>query len=190
VLGRIAGGHTGNISGLSIHPLTGDLYALARRKCTDKLLKISKADGSLITNFGTIVGAGERVCNGEDLEFDSSGTLYVTDDHDDHLYRVDPATASILAVMDHNEKGGLGFSRVKFEGLAWDPENGRLIGTDDKHDLFTRLTLEHGNNLTYGSLVELRDVEGIDFVSVPEPATMMVLGLGGLGLIVSRRRIG
>ena len=173
VLGQIQTGevtflNSDNISGLSIHPLTGELYALFRHGgpgVLDRLLIVDKTNGSLIEDLGTMTGLGHTVDQSEDIEFDSLGNLFVTDNADDHLYEVDPNTGEIIALLDLNEAGGLGVgSAVKFEGLGWDPINDVLVGTDDNNNLFALLTLENGNNFPLGSLAPLTDVEGIDFV--------------------------
>ena len=188
VLGRIAAGHTGNISGLSIDPLSGDLYALSRRSGADRLLKISKTDGSLLVDLGAMAGLGEAVCDGEDMEFDSMGNLYVTDNSDDELYRVDPSTGNIVAVIDNHQEGGLGGGSLKFEALAWDDENDRLVAFSDRDNFFADEALADGGNLKYGSLSGLTDVEGMDFVPVPEPATLGLILAGGLILPFRRKK--
>jgi hypothetical protein len=112
-----------NISGLSIQPGTRQLYALFRRggdSDVDRLLVIDKSDGSLVTEVGAITGSGEDVGDGEDIEFDSAGNLYATDNDDDELYLVNPATAAITAVIDDDQSDGDGIEgSVKFESLGW-----------------------------------------------------------------------
>ncbi|GAH75954.1 unnamed protein product, partial [marine sediment metagenome] len=79
-----------NITGLSYHPGTGELYALFRDNhdsTTDRLLIIDKDTGAVVSGLGTITGLGEKVQSGEDLSFDDRGNLYVTDNKDDHLCR-------------------------------------------------------------------------------------------------------
>ena len=67
---------------------------------------------------------------------------------------INPANGTIIALIDNNEAGGLGVSssNIRFEGLAWDSENNKLIGTDDDSGLFARLTLENSNNVSFGSV--------------------------------------
>ena len=151
-----------NISGLSIQPGTGRLYALFKFRSavpadTDRLLIIDKSNGALIADLGEIVGVGERAGSAEDIEFDSAGNLYLTDNEDDHLYQLDPNTGAIIAVSDSDETGGLGAGSLKFEGLGWDPVNERLVASDDIVDLFAELTLENGNNTNFGTLSSLTD---------------------------------
>ena len=188
VLGRIAGGSTGNLSGLSIQPGTGALFALDRRSGTDRLLTISKVDGSLLSDLGRMSGLGESVCDGEDLEFDLAGNLYVTDNEDEELYRVDPLSAAIVSVVDGDQSDGLG-DDLKIEALGWDPISNRLIGFADHGNDFLLLTLEDGNNASYGGFECLTDVEGVDFVPVvPEPATLSLLALGACLPLLRRRK--
>lgn len=155
-----------NISGFAIQPGTGTLFALFRDDTDavpDRLLTINKATGAVLTNQ-LISGLGHRIGSGEDLVFDTAGHLFVTDDVDDHLYQVDPATAAIIAVVNDDEKRGLGISSAKIEGLAWDFQNNRLIATDDDNDLFVQLSLTNGNGVSYGAVPGITDVEGIAFV--------------------------
>jgi len=190
VVGRIAGGKTGNITGLAINPLSGDLYALDKHGGTNRLLTINKTDGGLITDVGRMSGLGERVCRGEDMAFDSAGYLYVADDSDDELYRVSAATAAIVAVVDNKLEGGLG-KKPRFEALAWDAESARMVGYSDRCDYFAQITLENGNNSSYGRFAELTDVEGMRFAAapaVPEPGTLGVIIVGGVLTLIRRSR--
>ena len=158
-----------NVSGLSIDPISSNLVALLKdngSSLEDRLYVISKTDGSLIQDIGKIEGQNEESKNAEDIEHAPDGTLYVTDNHDDHTYKVDPSTGNIIEVIDTNQKNGLGASSVKFEALGWDFANNRLIGNDDNNEMIAELTLVEGNNDSLGdtSNLGLTDVEGIDFV--------------------------
>lgn len=180
-----------NITGLAFHPVTRELYVLFRddkSRDADRLIIIDKSDGSLLLDLGRIEGLGERVGSGEDLAFDAHGNLYVTDNEDDELYQVDPLTAAIIDVIDDDERGGFGGS-VKFEGLAWDFLNDRLIATDDKQELLAHLTLRDGENFGFAdtSSLGLTDVEGIAFI--PEPVSLSLLALGALALLRRRSRV-
>ncbi len=168
-----------NVSGLSIDPSNGELVALLKdydssgNLIADKLYVISKTDGSLVDTIGSITGLQEQSDRAEDIEFsnlDAEGNtyIYVTDDYDDHTYKVDPVDGTILTVIDNNQTAGLGVSQAKFEALGWDFANNRLAGYDDNNDLVANLTLEAGNNINYGQGLGLTDVEGIDFVPTPD----------------------
>ena len=160
-----------NVTGLSIDPISGNLvaglknYNNANHNVPDRLYVISKTDGSFVDFIGTITGSGEQSYKLEDIEHAPDGNLYVTDNHDDHTYKVSPSNAQILEVIDDNQKGGLG-SSVKFEALGWDFANNRLIGFDDNDESLAKLTLQDGNNHEYYDTTSmgLTDVEGVDFV--------------------------
>ena len=176
-----------NVSGLSIDPLTGDLIALLKdynngnQTVHDKLYRISKTDGSVsdLDNngnpqaMGTIQGLGEQSRNAEDIEHAPDGRLFVTDNDDDKTYEVDRNTGAIIAVTDQSQKEGLGLNSgdtVKFEALGWDFGNNILVGNDDNNEVIAQLTLQDGQNQSYGDTngMGLTDVEGIDFVPTPD----------------------
>ena len=172
-----------NVSGLSIDPVTGELVALLKNydpdgddennkedNKNDRLYVISKTDGSLVREIGeikgNIEGKKQKSRSAEDIEHAPDGTLYVTDNSDDHTYKVNPDTGAIIEVIDDNQKGGLDAEKVKFEALGWDFYNNRLIGFDDQDEALAQLTLEDGKNYEYYDTTSLglTDVEGVDFV--------------------------
>jgi uncharacterized protein YjiK len=156
---------------MSFDPTTGKLYALYRvtdGPTPDRLLLVSKTDASLIADLGEMRNdtLGVIVEDGEALEFDRSGNLYVSDNWTDRMVLVDQQTAQVMSVVDNNQFGGLtgiGLS-LKTEGLAWDPLEDMMVASDDPNDLFYIETLENGNNMSLGSLPGLMDVEAIDFL--------------------------
>lgn len=95
-------------------------------------------------------------------------------------------------IIDNDESDGLGLgSNVKVEGLAWDPINQKMVGTEDNGALVALITLENGNNVNLGSLMSigLTDVEGIDFlVTIPEPGTLSLVILGGIFCLAFRHK--
>jgi len=103
-------------------------------------------------------------------------------------------TGAILEVVDDNERDGLGHRRVKIEGMAWDPESGRMVAFNDYSNHFVELTLEDGNNSNLGEVRvskkrRLTDVEGIDFLlPVPVPATLWLTLLGLVPFMLVRHR--
>ncbi len=173
-----------NISGLSIDPLTGDLVALLKdfnnedNAVDDKLYKISKTDGSFLQLIGAISNLSENSSSAEDIEHSPDGTLYVTDNDDNETYKVSSSTGEIIEVIDRSQENGLGsVSSVKFEALGWDFGNNRLVANDDDNEIIAQLTLEEGNNNSYGdtSSLYLTDVEGIDFVPTPDGEPIVIL---------------
>lgn len=161
-----------NISGMSFDPQDpedGLLYALYRvtdGPTTDKLVAITKDNALVVGEIGEMKNdaLGLYVEDGEALEFDEFGNMYVSDNWDDHLYKVNPETAEIIELVDNDEKGGLNVNSLKTEGLAWDPIKHTMVASDDNHDLFYIQTLEDGNNASLGTVNVLTDVEAIDFI--------------------------
>ena len=157
-----------NISGLSQDPVTGELYALYRVGNTgssDRLLIVDPSDPSIVTDNGPMSGLGESVDDAEDLEFDSFGNLYVTDDFDDHLYRIIPSTGAIDELVDDDQASSLGAGNPKIEGLAWDPSLDQMLGSEDHSEIFFLQTLASGGNSSLGAVAGLTDVEAIDMIA-------------------------
>ena len=148
-------------------------YNNGNQSVHDKLYKISKINGGGTILLGEIRGLGASSRKAEDIEHDPNGRLFVTDNHDDETYEVNPNTGEIISVTDQSQKNGLGLDSddtVKFEALGWDFGNDILVGNDDDNEVIARLTLQDGNNLSYGDTEDmgLTDVEGIDFVPTPD----------------------
>lgn len=183
-----------NITGLSFDQ-NGALFALLRNNDAndvDRLVVIDRNNGSVVENRGDIFSSllGESATSAEDMVFDAAGNLYVTDNFDDHLYQIDPATGNILAVIDGDQKGGLGDGTLKLEALAFDPLNNFLLAADDAQDRLVLVSLADGGNTMLADLggAGLSDVEGFAWNpgGVPEPAPM-VITLLGMVLIAARR---
>jgi len=182
--------HGDELTGLSIDPLSGTLYGLLRTSGSnreDHLVSINQATGSVLSVIGPITGLGQKVSDGQDMAFDALGRLYVTDDKDDHLYRVDVSSGAITSMLDSDEGGS-----VKFEALAFDFDNDVLLGSETKHGDLRGMTFMDGNNSALADIKALgvRNLEGMAFQqqqTIPEPATAMLLGLGTLGLFIRRR---
>ncbi len=182
------------ITGLAFDPISGQLYALDRRDNDDEpdwLLTVNPLTAKT-THVGVLTdGMDEEVGEGEDLEFDHLGRLFVADNDGDDLYEVDEANANILGVLDNDLSGGLPFANVKFEALAWDRFNGTLVGTEDVNDLFAEITLaDNGNNTSLGRFLALTDVEGLDFYPIPEPSSFVLAVTATLCVwLIARRRV-
>ena len=176
-----------NVSGLSIDPNTGQLVALLKNGGSDKdeLYVISKSSGNVIKTIGAIQGLSQASTDAEDIEHAPDGTLYVTDNADDHTYKVNGSTGAIIEVVDNDQKGGLGSDSAKFEALGWDFANNRLIGFDDDRESLAKLTLENGNNKEYYQTRDklgLTDVEGVDFVPTIDGQPTEFLDYDGDGI--------
>ena len=182
--------HGDDLTGLSIDPLTGALYGLLRTSGSsreDHLISINSATAAVLSVTGPITGLGQKVSDGQDMAFDALGRLYVTDDKDDHLYRVDITSGAITDLLDSDEGGS-----VKFEALAFDFANDLLLGSETKGGDLLEMSFMDGNNPILADIGSLgiKDVEGMGFQqNIPEPATVVLLGLGVFGLFIRRRQL-
>lgn len=150
------------IVGLAIDPTTDILYGLARAACRQActLKTINKATGAVVVELGQTVGLGKKVDRGEDIEFDESGNLYLSDDRDDYLYKVNKATGALIKIVDNHLHGG------NHEALAWDAVHNRLLGSETGGRDLYHVTLENGNDVKVADFgrARLTDVEGMSFV--------------------------
>ena len=180
-----------SITGLSFDPVSGALYGLfndvAAVETADQLVVVDPATGA-VSAVGPMAGLGEVVESGQDLQFDGLGNLYVTDNRDDKLYRVDLTTADIVEVVDNREKDGITSGSISVDALAWDDLNDVMLAADASGQQFFHLTLMNGSNVVIGSLTGegICEVEGMDFI--PEPVALGMLAIGAVALLRRRRR--
>ncbi|MHC4448306.1 MAG: MYXO-CTERM sorting domain-containing protein, partial [Planctomycetota bacterium] len=176
-----------DISRLTFHPGPGVLYALFQdddNLAIDRLLQIDTTTGNMV-DLGLMTGLGEAVDNAENMIFDSTGSLYVTDRKDDHAYRVDPMTAAIVEIVDNALAGSVGVGDIELEALAWDPFNPRMIVFSDPRTVAATIPLVDSNNrplLDHEDLLDLKDVEWLASIPqpIPAPGPLAVLGLAAL----------
>ena len=99
------------------------------------------------------------------MSFDGDGNLYLIDNQDQELYRVNKTTGRILETVDNRVEQGLGQRRPQIEGLAWDPVQGQLVFTETQRQQLGQLSLGNGHNTVLDRTKDLglRRVEAIDF---------------------------
>ena len=154
----------GDICGLALDPTDGRLYALGQKGgsgTADRLLLINKLTAQVTSDVGAMEGLGEQVGQGEGMTFDGSGVLYVTDESEDYILKIDKTTGAITQIVDNDA-----VNSSKFQALAWDAVNNRLIAAHENTKKLYHVTLQNGNNSAYGSLAPygLNDVEAMGFV--------------------------
>lgn len=127
----------------------------------------------------------ERVTQGRDLTFDSSGIMYVTDAATNHLDRIDSGSGAVLAVIDNNDISGLAYNS-KIQGLAYDSINHILVGANVQassllDDLVAMPVGNHSNATSFTRLSNygLNEVQGQSFV----PSYNQILG-NALGTLI------
>jgi len=153
----------GDITGLAIDPTDGKLYALGQKGgsgTADHLLLINKLTAQ-VTDVGAMEGLSEKVGAGEGMTFDGGGVLYVTDEREDSILKIDKTTGAITQIVDNDA-----VPNSKFQALAWDAVNNRLIAAHENTKKLYHVTLQNGNNTAYRSLNRygLNDVEAMGFV--------------------------
>ena len=160
--GGILPEHT-SITCLSINPITSEMFAL---DWWGNLFQVDKTNGSRIH-----IGNPEALEHVHGLAFSPNGVLYCSDTtgKDSHLFTLDTETAEVTFIAD--------IPKDYVISLAFDV-NGDLYGTDNGTDMLGIIDIETGEWTDVGALDNA--MQGIAFGPVPEPCTLLLLGLGGL----------
>lgn len=189
------------VNGIDFDPISGLLFGVIENSGMDDLITINP-DTAAVDTITTQMSGTDDV---EDIQFDSTGTLYLIDDDggesetDDVLHAVTlnrnggSVTFDSIAA-DVNNTGG----NTRIEGLAWDFSTGTLVGFSDDANTLLALNTSSNGYTTLGA-IGFNDVEGIDFVptisglpeGVPDTgSTAALLGVAVAVLAVARWRLG
>ena len=188
------------VNGIDFDPISGLLFGVIENSGRDDLITINPETAAVDTITTKMSGTDDV----EDIQFDSTGTLYLIDDDggesetDDvlHVVTLNRNGESVTfdsIVADVNNTGG----DTEIEGLAWDFSTGTLVGFSDDANTLIALNTSSNDYTTLG-VIGFNDVEGIDFVptisglpeGVPDTgSTAALLGTGLAALVFARRRL-
>jgi hypothetical protein len=128
------------------------------------------------TGAATLVG-NTGISTPLDLTMSSTGTLYACDIGGD-IYTVNPASGASTLLWPLVTPDGL-------TSIQFDPFD-NLYGVTLTSDMLISVNLGDGSSSVGGGPIIRQDIRGMAFV--PEPASFMLIGLGGLALSALRRR--
>jgi len=180
VVGYINSSSPGQLTALTIAPSNapnpGALYALLAGSGSNTVEKLAIVDVNSVQNGlinvrtlgavqNTTLGLSVTNKNGDAMDFDGQGRLFISNDLTSTTYQISPTNGSIIGVVGREARSG----NVDISALAWDSTNNVMLEFESVNDKLGTLSLQSpGGTSTFAAMLKksvsvLNNVVGMEF---------------------------